>query len=137
MANIIRMSGNDKGKKILFKDGQFAEGLNPSGYTLDGNEIKISGNKSFMMDYSEPNKLIFVRWYSPSGQANSYNSFPTLLNVKTTVNDKNGFMDFSAISDIDYISCISSHEGFQIYKTYGLNDIKIKEIWSESIGGGS
>lgn len=137
MANIIRTSNNAKGKKILFKDGQFAEGLNPSGYTLDGNEIKISNNNSFMMDYSEPNKLIFVKWYSPSGQANSYNCFPTLLNVKTTVNNKNGFMDFTAISDMDYISCISSYEGFQIYKGYPFNDIKIKEIWSESIGGGS
>lgn len=136
MANIVRTNNNAKGKKILFKNGKFADGLNPSGYTLDGNEIKISNRDSFIMDYFEPNKLIYVKWYVPSGQANDVNMFPTLMNVKTSVYEKGGYIGFTSLLDTDFISCISSKEALQVYKGYGTNAIKIKEIWSENIGGG-
>lgn len=125
--------GSSSSKEYLFQNGTFKDGLNPTGYTLDGSEIKVTGNTSFTLDYNTPNKLIFVKWYSPSGQANNFNMFLTLMNVKTSVNEKGGYIDFTALADTDYISCISSKEALQVYKGYGTNAIKIKEIWVEDI----
>lgn len=133
MGHCMAMKRGVSGAKrtYLFQNGVFAEGLNPSGYTLDKNEIKISNRDSFTLDYNVPNKLIYIKWYSPSGQANSINCFPTLMNTKKAVTEKGGYLDFTLFADIEYVSCISSKDALQIYKGYGTNYIKIKEIWVE------
>lgn len=140
MANIVRIFGNGKSKEYLFKDGIFKDGLNPTGYTLENNEIRVEGANSFMLDYTEPDRLIYVKWYRPrpsGGGQNQFDSFPILMNTKSTVENKGGYFDFTNLLNTVFVSCVSSKEALQMYKTYAANCFKIIEIWTEKTGGGS
>ena len=120
-------------KDYLFKDGVFKEGLTYDGnsYSIVSNELRIS--KYFILNYAEPHKMIYVKWYIPDGTPNNYNAYPMIMNKNFNYNDKGGWFDSRTIKNIEMITAISSYECLRLEEFYTTCYFHVKEIWVEDI----
>lgn len=130
---ITRKGSNKRKKEYLFKDGVFKEGLTYSGdtYSIVNNELRIT--KKFILNYAEPNKMIYVKWYIPDGTPNNFNAYPIIMNKDFNINNKGGYFEIYTLRNIDIITAISSYECLKLEESYTTCYFHVKEIWVEDI----
>lgn len=133
---LITRKGGKKRKEYLFKDGVFKEGLTYDGsnYSIVDNALRIK--EWFRLNYNEPHKMIYVRWYFPPDTPNFFNAYPIIMNKNVSMTEKGGYLydiDTLGLRNIDFITAISSYQCLQLEESYTTCYFHVKEIWVEDI----